>query len=139
LVPWGSGSQKTITAEPPLKMDDSNCSCEVFHMPDGSMDVEVCDYCCNPWSTEVAAIRNILTKWAVAENNWEKAVLVRTLLTLCLGYDAFLAANPIFRNALAIKVEEARADPVFGPLIPELLDNVGRKLASLPEREDYVA
>jgi hypothetical protein len=127
-------------------MNDPNCICEIFYGAGGDVEVEICDYCAaeepgpepTPWATEVQAIRRILDRWAVAENNGQKADLLRTLLTICLGYGAFLATHPPFRNALTEKVAEARTDPVFGPLVPELLEHVDAMLSRLPERADFV-
>ena len=115
-------------------------------MPDGGVEVAVCDHCVaeepqpehGQWATEIGTIREILGSWAVAENIEQKADLLRTLLTACSGYEAFLAVHPTFRKAMAAKVEEARVDPVFGPLVPELLDTMEHIFAALPERDDFI-
>ncbi len=92
----------------------------------------------SPWQLQIDAIKPLLAGVQAAPTTEEKIPLVRGLFTLLLTERAFLAAQPNFRNAVAKKGAEFRADPRAEPLT-ECLDAVDKMLAELPARDDYVA
>jgi hypothetical protein len=92
----------------------------------------------NPWREQIVTIKAQLDAVEKASGLGEKLPAVRILLTNLLSQQAFIAAQPKFRAALAKKVVELRADPKAEPLT-ELFDHVDSMLEGLRGREDYRA
>lgn len=95
-------------------------------------------FAANPWREQIVHIKAQLDAVQKASGLGEKLPAIRILLTNLLSQQAFIAAQPKFREALVKKVAELRADPKAEPLT-ELFDHTDRMLEGLKEREDFKA
>jgi len=92
-----------------------------------------------PFGAEIVAVKKQLNKYHSAIGQTEQIEAIRSLFTVLLGFDKFLAANPNLRNMAMKKTNEFRGHAVAGPMLKELFDNFDLLIHRLPEVEGYRA
>lgn len=92
-----------------------------------------------PFGAEIVAVKKQLNKYQRAISQTEQIEAIRSLFTVLLGFDKFLAANPNLRNMAMKKTNEFRGHAVAGPMLKELFDNFDLLIHRLPEIEGYKA
>jgi hypothetical protein len=88
---------------------------------------------------EIKTIRAYLKRielYAGAELFETRLRIFSKLFTTLLGYEKFLAAQPVFRAVLKKKIAETRANNNSGPLHP-VMDDLDALLERLPSVEGY--
>ena len=137
----------------------SECNC--YNYDDDGEESELCLYCkreaekaaerkaavaaekarllAQPFGTEIIAIKEQLTKFESACTVAEQIEAIRSLFTVLLSYDKFLAAKPTLRNMAIKKANEFRDNSVAGPMLKELFDHFDAMIQRLPQIEGYKA
>lgn len=92
-----------------------------------------------PFGAEIIAVKEQLQKFQVTWSEATQIEAIRSLFTVLLGFDKFLAAKPSFRTVAMKKANEFRGHAVAGPMLKELLDNFDSLIRRLPEVEGYMA
>lgn len=88
------------------------------------------------WSQEIAFIRGKLNASEAAASTEAKLSIIRELFTALLGYDAFLAAQPKFRNAVRNKIAELQEDQ-RAEALSQVMNQVTQKLDQLVQHDEY--
>lgn len=124
----------------------SRCRCEEMMMDDDPCGA-ICDFCeekapapsaAEIFAVEIAFIRGKGEQVSKTKSERLRVKIIRQLFTELLGYQSFLAATPMFRDALVKRVAELRAEPLADCLLP-LFEQTEAMLATLPARPDYKA
>lgn len=90
------------------------------------------------FTVEIAFIRDKIEQVFRTKSTRLSVKIIRQLFTELLGYQRFLAATPMIREAVVKKMAEFRAQPLASSLLP-LFDQTDAMLATLPARPDYKA
>lgn len=136
----------------------SECRC---HMYDDGEESELCPCCekeaeriatktaaaaavkaltlAQPFGAEIIAVKEQLQMFQVTWSEATQIEAIRSLFTILLGFDKFLAAKPSFRTVAMKKANEFRGHAVAGPMLKELFDNFDSLIRRLPEIEGYIA
>ena len=92
-----------------------------------------------PFGAEIIAIKEQLQKLRATWGETARIEAIRSLFTILLGFDKFLAAKPTLRNMAMKKANEFRGHAVAGPMLKELFDTFDSLIRRLPEVEGYTA
>ena len=125
----------------------SECNC--YNYDDDGEESELCPCCeretekarllAQPFGTEIIAVKEKLTKFESACTVAEQIEAIRSLFTILLSCDKFLAAKPTLRNMAIKKANEFRDHSVAGPMLKELFDHFDTMIQRLPQIEGYKA